>query len=87
MILDRTLLERELRLALRRSGEEFLRMYPESRPCRRPTTRRLLDVFEPIQRRVLALPDGTEQTMVTQLTDLQRQALSLIQISPSQYGV
>jgi transposase len=87
VLLIQTLLERELRLALQRTGEESLALYPESRPCRRPTTRRVLDVFESVQRHMLVLPDGTEQTMVTELTALQRQVLYLLNLTPEAYGV
>ena len=52
VLLIQTLLERELRMALRKTGEESLPLYPESRPCRRPTTRRVLDAFDAIQRHV-----------------------------------
>lgn len=87
VLLIQTLLERELRLSLQRAGEESLALYPESRPCRRPTTRRVLDAFEPVQRHNLVLPDGKEQTMVTELTTLQRQVLSLLKLTPGEYGV
>jgi transposase len=87
VLLIQTLLERELRRALQASPEEFLPLYPESRPCRRPTTRRVLDAFESVQRHVLVLADGVEQTMVTQLTSLQRQVLSLLKLTPDDYGL
>jgi transposase len=86
VLLIQTLLERELRRALQRADEEFLPLYPESRPCRRPTTRRVLDAFESVQRHVLKLSDGMEQTMVTQLTPLQHQVLSLLKLTPGDYG-
>lgn len=87
VLLVQTLIERELRLALRRSGEESLPLYPESRPCRRPTTRRVLDLFESIQRHDITLPDGTQQTIVTQLTPVQRQVLSLLKLPATDYGL
>jgi transposase len=86
VLLVQTLLERELRLALKRTGQEFLPLYPESRPCRRPTTRRVLDAFEPVQRHVIEVPSGDEQTMITQLTEVQRQILELLQLSHEEYG-
>ena len=87
VLLVQTLLERELRQSLARSGEASLPLYPESRPCRRPTTRRVLDVLEPIQRHVVALPDGTEHTLATELTPLQRQLISLLGLPADGYGV
>jgi transposase len=87
VLMIQTLLERALRMALQGADVATLALYPESRPCRRPTTRRVLDVFEPVQRHVLVLPDGTEQTLVTELTALQRQVLSLLKLTPEAYGV
>ena len=39
VLLVEALLERELRRAMERSGDEDLPLYPESRPCRRPIRR------------------------------------------------
>ena len=61
-------------------------MYPEHRACQAPTTRRVLDIFENIQRHTLS-GDGTSQTFVTQLTPLQRQIVNWFQLSPKKYGV
>src|SRR3989304_994273 len=55
-LLAEALLERQLRQAMEREGIEALPMYPEGRPCRRPTARRLIDLFEPIQRHELHQP-------------------------------
>ena len=37
-----SLLEREVRRAMERTGTDSLPLYPEGRPCRRPTARRIL---------------------------------------------
>ena len=86
VLLVQSLLERELRRAMEREGLESLPLYPEGRPCRRPTARRVFDVFDPIQRHHLQLADGTEQVLVTELTPLQRQLLKLLNLSPAAYG-
>jgi len=86
VLLVQSLLERELRQAMEREGLETLPLYPEGRPCRRPTARRVFDVFEPIQRHHLRLADGSEQVLVTELTPLQRQILKLLGLSPTHYG-
>src|SRR5208283_1946528 len=52
-LLLEALIERELRQAMDRAGIEALPLYPEGRPCRCPTTRRVIDLFEPIQRHTL----------------------------------
>jgi transposase len=48
-----SLLERELRLSMGRSGLASIPLYPEGRRCVRPTLRQVLDVFEPITRQTL----------------------------------
>jgi transposase len=78
VLLVEALLERELRRAMERSGDEDLPLYPESRPCRRPTARKLLDLFEDIQRHTLTSPDGPPVVFTTELTRLQRKVLRLL---------
>ena len=84
-LMAQTLLERELRQALAASEYDVLPLYPEGRSCRAPTTRRILDIFDNIQRHTLG--SGTEaQTFITQLTPLQRQIAAWFGIPPRQYG-
>lgn len=85
-LLVQTLLERELRQAMARAGVEHLPLYGEERDCRRPTARKLLDAFEPVQRHVLTLADGQQESMTTQLSSLQRQILKLLGIPAASYG-
>lgn len=84
-LLVQALIERELRRAMEREGLASLPLYPEGRPCRRPTARRLFDLFEPIQRHQLQLPDGSEPVLHTHLTPLQRRLLRLLNLSPKHY--
>ncbi|MCU0961832.1 MAG: hypothetical protein MUF48_17190 [Pirellulaceae bacterium] len=84
-LMVQTLLERELRQALANSDYDTIPMYPEHRACQAPTTRRVLDIFENIQRHSLS-GDGARQTFVTQLTPLQRQIVNWFQLSPKKYG-
>jgi transposase len=81
-----TLLERELRAAMKKAGIKSLPLYPEDRPCARPTTHRLIELFQPIQRHELCVDDGEPQIMVTELTPVQRQVIELIGLSPDEYG-
>jgi transposase len=81
-----TLLERELRAAMKAAGIKSLPLYPEDRPCSRPTTHRLIELFEPIQRHELYVDDGEPQIMVTELTPVQRQVIKLLGLSPEEYG-
>ena len=84
-LLLQTLLERELRQAMQREGVESLPLYPEGRPCTKPTTRRVIDVFEPVQRHLLQTGDQT-QPFPTKLTALQRSILKLLGMSCADYA-
>lgn len=85
-LLVQTLLERELRQAMEAAGLESLPLYPEGRACKRPTTRRLIDVFEPIQRHALT-SGGRTETFATDLSRLQRRILKLLDMSRDSYGL
>lgn len=85
-LLVESLLERELRQAMEREGLESLPLYPEGRSCRRPTTRRLLDVFEIVQRHTLTGDHEPPEVLVTELSDLQRKLLKLLGIPSTAYG-
>lgn len=78
VLLVEALLERELRRAMARSGDEDLPLYPESRPCRRPTARKVIDLFEDVQRHTLASPAGPPLVFTTELTRLQQKVLRLL---------
>ena len=86
VLLMQTLIERELRLKLAATDDPRLPLYPEERTCARPSTRRVLDVMEPIQRHDVQLPGTQEQTVVTNLTPLQRRIIKLLGMSPPRYG-
>jgi transposase len=86
-LLMQTLLERELRQAMARAGEASLPLYPEDRPCARPTTHRLIEVFASIQRHEVRVGDGQAQVMVTKLTKTQRSIIRLLGLDPRTYGL
>jgi transposase len=85
-LLVQTLLERELRQAMERQQIPALPLYPEGRDCHRPTTARVLEAFDNVQRHVLTHADGSQEVIVTKLSPLQRQILKLLGISPNAYG-
>ena len=85
-LLAEALLERELRQAMEREGVEALPMYPEGRACRRPTARRLIDLFDPIQRHELHQPGGRPTVFVTELSPVHRRILRLLNIPAATYG-
>jgi transposase len=86
-LLVQTLLERELRQAMTRAGEASLPLYPEDRPCMRPTTHRLIEVFASIQRHEVRVGEGATQVMVTKLTKTQRSIIRLLGLDPRTYGL
>jgi transposase len=77
-LLTESLLERELRGAMAREGVESLPLYPEGRACRRPTARRVIDLFEDVQRHELTTEGRTAVVFLTDLTGLQRKILRLL---------
>ena len=77
-LLVQALIERELRLAMARARIPELPLYPEHRRCKRPTTEQILRLFSLVERHVL-LDDGQPvQVFDVELTDLQRQVLTLL---------
>ena len=84
-LLTEALLERELRKGMQRLGLAELPLYPEGRDCRRPTARRLFDVFEPIQRHVLTRPGAEPIAMTTELSPLQRKLLRVLGLPAAIY--
>ena len=85
VLLVQTLLERELRSAMSDAELESLPLYPERRQCRAPTTRRVLALFEPVQRHELRAA-GESDLFLTELTPLQRKIATLLGVSPRNYG-
>jgi transposase len=85
-LLVEALLERELRQAMQAKNIEALPLYPEGRACRRPTARRVIDLFESVQRHTLTQSQRSPEVMVTELTRLQRRLLKLLRLSAKDYG-
>lgn len=85
-LLIEALLERELRQAMQHKEIESLPLYPEGRACRRPTSRRVLDLFGPIQRHTLTHSKRPAEVLVTDLTRVQRRLLDLLGLPPKHYG-
>ncbi len=85
VLLVQTLLERELRQAMLDEQIEDLPLYPEGRACQSPTARRVIDVFEPIQRHQIDRHETTD-VLVTKLSPLHRQLIKLLGLKPTQYG-
>lgn len=99
VLLTQTLLERELRRAMARADVPSLPLYPEGRPCTRPTTHRILELFESIQRHEIrhmpveevprnhsSSAEEDQHVLVSTLTPVQCQILELLAIPPADYG-
>jgi len=84
-LLVQALIERDLRLAMKRDGLDELPLDPEQRECRRPTTEQLLRLFSLAQRHRLTQAGRTVQLFDAELTNLQRQILGLLAIPESAY--
>jgi transposase len=85
-LLVQALIERELRLAMKMRSIAELPLYPEQRECRRPTTEQVLRLFSLAQRHRLTQAGQVVQSFDVELTDLQRQVLSLLGIPETAYG-
>jgi transposase len=85
VLLVESLLERQLRQAMEREQLESLPMYPEDRACRRPTARRVIDLFDGIHRHTLSDGSQAPTVFVTELSNLQRQILKLIGVPANAY--
>ena len=86
VLLVEALLERELRRAMERKGIESLPLYPERRACRRPTARKVIDLYEDVQRHSLRSGKRPAEVFSTELTRLQRRILRLLGM-PKTYDI
>ena len=79
-----TLIERQLRRAMRQQSIATLPLYPEDRPCRYPTMFDLVRVFGGVER--YEVIDGEHVTLFpAQLNPLQQQLLELLEVPASLY--
>ena len=86
-LMVQSLLERELRQAMASQGVDSLPLYPEGRACVRPTTRQLLDFFEPVSRHTLMKGDAVfEASFSTELSPLHRTLLKLLRVPATDYS-
>lgn len=84
-LLVQALLERELRIAMKREGVDSLPLYPEHRPCRRPTAEQVMRLFAHVARHAAVRPDGSREIFEPALTELQSQILHLLNIPRERY--
>jgi len=85
-LVTQALIEREVRRSMAEQGIDALPLYPEGRPCRRPCARRILDLFENVQRHELREERRAPEVFVTELSSIQRKVLKLAGIPAAGYG-
>ena len=84
-LLVQALIERELRQAMQREEIESLPLYPEERTTQRPTAEQIFRLFSLAQRHVLSHEDQHIRTFEPQLSALQSQVLTLLEVPNSAY--
>jgi transposase len=84
-LLIRALIERQVRLKMKEHGIESLPIYPESRKCTAPTTRRILELFNNLQLHTLWDDKGKVQSFLPELTGKQQTLLRLLDIPEEAY--
>jgi len=80
------LVERELRLKMSENHLKQIPLYPEARECRAPTAERVFEIFEHLQTHTLLMEGRKIRTFPPHLTELQKEVLELLGISPLTYS-
>lgn len=84
-LLISALIEREIRREMKARGIRSLPLYPEERLCRAPTTDRLLELFGNLKKHQLFDGKNLVQVFQPTLSELQREVLNLLGVTPSAY--
>jgi hypothetical protein len=79
------LVERELRLKMGENHLKYIPLYPEARECSAPTAQRVFEIFGHLQTHTLLREGRKIRTFQPQLTELQKEVLKLLGISPLTY--
>lgn len=77
-LLIQALIERQLRLEMKRQKIPELPIYPEQRRCKHPTTEQILRLFSLAERHTLLRDDRPVQLFLPELTRIQTQTLELL---------
>jgi transposase len=79
------LIERELRLAMRKKDIGSLPLYPENRRCKHPATERIIDLFSNLRRHRLLDGDKEIKCFYDSISELQEEILDLFAVSKDNY--
>ena len=85
VLVVQALIERDIRNQMVSKEITSLPLYPEGRACRAPSTRRIIDLFENIQRHELAQKGSAPKILITQLTPMQEQVIKLLGMTIRNY--
>jgi len=86
-LLVQGLIERQVRSQMDEDGIENLPLYPEDRLCRRPTARRIFQLFSVVQGNVLREHGRVARVFQPEFTELQRELLKLLELPPRAYDI
>lgn len=85
VLVVQALIEREIRKQMVSKKIDSLPLYPEGRKCRAPSTRRIIDLFENIQRHELVQKGMKPKILITELTPMQIDILKLLGMTTRYY--
>ncbi len=86
VLLVEALIEREIRLAMKREDVTSLAIYPENRRSTRPTTPQILRLLDPLEQHVILADGAAIKIIDPTLTALQKQVLALLGVPAHAYG-
>jgi transposase len=84
-LLVQSVIEREMRLNMKKAGLKSIPIYPEKRQCASPTTDKVLNLFNNIQRHHLMDNGVLVKTFNPKLNEVQALVLDLLKIPQSVY--
>ncbi|MFC1586239.1 DUF3644 domain-containing protein [Fibrobacterota bacterium] len=85
VLIMNALIEREIRLKMKERGLDKIPIYPEERLCRKPTTERILALFQNQRRHILKNQGVSIKTFNDELTDLHDIILKLVGVKRECY--
>ncbi|MFV9630160.1 MAG: hypothetical protein ACNYWM_03675 [Methanosarcinales archaeon] len=84
-LLAQSVIEREMRLNMKKAGLKSIPIYPEKRQCASPTTDKVLNLFNNIQRHHLMDNEVLVKTFNPKLNEVQALVLDLLKILQNVY--
>lgn len=85
VLLINALIERELRLAMKRENINALPLYPEQRKCKHPTTERVITLFSNLRKHSFTCDRKAVKTYHDPISELQKKILQLLNVPMHHY--